>query len=1503
MELEINELTQRYTAAMAEAYLGQKLWEAPVTLYTLDDLYEYLMMDTQDSPELQATWLSTNVRCLQQHIQSVYSGMEPGYEEAYFEEDDLEYWYQILSHYSTWSANVILQDMAANYIEPSLRLNKTELFRRFENTLQQMRLTTGSVQEGLMEYVQALQGIFDLDVKSGYVNGSNIQDANYCLIGQERTSARAYYWRTVKVELDNASERINPIAWGEWKKIDLAITDKVIDIRAVYWGGRPTIVWCEWREREIDSNGVVQRPWKLELKASFCSLNGRWSAPLSLHQRDSEYDVSNGRLTVVSLGDGDPRDDLLAVCYTNRHSLDTAPSYHEIEIHEIRDALFREVNEYTATATLLEVTFARFRNPQSLQQKVVPQDYSKVTINIIPEKPGLLTPHLVLDVIYTREIGLGNKLYEVLRVRGRCDAVKETGRVLERLFISWKAQEGTNSFDIHIVEAGAKLLKITLTAEDEPKKSYELQRVKEVGKVTIHKFAAEAFKETSDGMWVATAVAVLTPDSLAYLLGKSHDEIRAGAGLSVTELGDAVLNEQNQVMPRIQYASINFSLKWPARQQEQGDPPDWTSKGSLDGTFSTPWRTYTRDVASGLEFPINFPLVFTFGEESSDTETYGRNKFEVSLNERPRLYITPSIDKTDLKGAQFLSFNNQSQALKFVRLNTLFAAVLISRAAISVHELLAWETQHIEESPQPDGTIEENGPFDGCNGRYFWELFFHLPDLVGSRLMAEGRHREAQNWFENIFNPLAREIEAVVNPDSTVTPAPAYWRCRPLQNDIDPSYENDSPTDPDRIGYSSPIHFRMAIFLRYVENLIREGDALYRHLDYDSMVAAKLNYRRALSLMGNESDARAASIWKPVTLEELMTKIRGREPLLAFEASFEISLAQVPTGMKSTPRFGLLGSSAFRRGINPRPKALWALLKSRLTNLRNNRSIDGQPLNISLFNPTMDPKELMLAQANANSGISRNPGGQVQVVPYKWQTVYNLALQCVEFLIQQEEQLKSWLEKRDQGKLEELVQGHLIEIDEYTRAIYTATIAQQEALAASLRQSENMLDARAQHYQNLLIEGVSRDERTVQETYRTAAILGAGAGAFRSLSSTLDILPNIGGTAFGGGRWGAVPQAVGDVIQISADALRFEADQLNTNVQYVRREEEWAFALDQSTREVKVVREQLAAQKHAIDSARASLKQVQMANAQAREVYAFYKNRSTGLELSNWVVGQIKTLIYQLYDVAVGQCLAAETCWRYEMADYSARFIRPNVWMDSYHGFTAGYSLKLDLLKMATARIKRDERRLQLVKTISLKNLVTKDEWDSFIEDGKLTFNLNEKLFNQDYPGHYCRQVKRLSLTFPGLLGPYQNICAVLVQISSATLLEPDIKAVEYLHSNGTSLDPDGGSLVQNLRPYQKITLSHGLHDNGGSDNVDDGRYEPFEGTGAHASYVLTLPRPGEIVQQQILESLTDIILTLEYQARDGGDAFATLVEETLKSPTNKSVLAGKATRARKVQP
>jgi len=45
--------------------------------------------------------------------------------------------------------------------------------------------------------------------------------------------------------------------------------------------------------------------------------------------------------------------------------------------------------------------------------------------------------------------------------------------------------------------------------------------------------------------------------------------------------------------------------------------------------------------------------------------------------------------------------------------------------------------------------FERQGPY----ALYNWELFFHIPFLIATRLSKNQRFEEAQKWFHYIFNP------------------------------------------------------------------------------------------------------------------------------------------------------------------------------------------------------------------------------------------------------------------------------------------------------------------------------------------------------------------------------------------------------------------------------------------------------------------------------------------------------------------------------------------------------------------------------------------------------------------------------------------------------------------------------------------------------------------------------------------------------------------------------
>ena len=145
---------------------------------------------------------------------------------------------------------------------------------------------------------------------------------------------------------------------------------------------------------------------------------------------------------------------------------------------------------------------------------------------------------------------------------------------------------------------------------------------------------------------------------------------------------------------------------------------------------------------------------------------------------------------------------------------------------------------------------------------------------------------------------------------------------------------------------------------------------------------------------------------------------------------------------------------------------------------------------------------------------------------------------------------------------------------------------------------------------------------------------------------------------------------------------------------------------------------------------------------------------------------------------------------------------------------------------------------------------------------GECEFEFTEKLFDYDYPGHYFRVIKALSITIPVVVGPYQTVKATLTQLRSDTLLSPDTDGLDYLLGVSETSSP---SVRTNWRAYQSIAISKGVNDSGLFElNFNDDRYLPFEGTGAVSKWKLSMPKATNHFD---FDTLSDVIINLKYTA------------------------------------
>jgi hypothetical protein len=493
------------------------------------------------------------------------------------------------------------------------------------------------------------------------------------------------------------------------------------------------------------------------------------------------------------------------------------------------------------------------------------------------------------------------------------------------------------------------------------------------------------------------------------------------------------------------------------------------------------------------------------------------------------------------------------------------------------------------------------------------------------------------------------------------------------------------------------------------------------------------------------------------------------------------------------------------------------------------------------------------------------------------------------------------LEQQDRGEQELLQQRHLTELGVFAKAVQEDNLAQLRATLVALRNSRVMTEQRHSHYARLHTENISTTEYQVMEAINAAKIISGTSTALEVAGAVIDTFPNVFGLANGGHQLGSIPRAASYGLRLSADIILRDAEKDATSESYRRRREDWGLARDQAAAEITMIDEHIKAQEHAVAAAETGLTQTIRANAQARELYDFLLTRATRVELYRWYLGQCKTFHYQAYDKVLSLCLSAQTALQAETAEFGASHIRTDAWLDSYYGLTAGDALRLDLLRMESDYLQRYERRLEMVKTVSLRQLfddetdpqVGQPSWTLALKElrisGTLSFKLSQMLFDRDYHNHYCRQISAVEVTLATLLSSYENVCATLTQIGSATALAASPQSLEYLHGPGDTIAP--ADVLLNVSSGESMAISMGLDDVGQTVmKPDEGLRNVFENTGAVSRWTLYFPWPECLRQGQQLADLTDIILKVRYTAKVGGPSFSRMVQTYVNNADKRSL-------------
>lgn len=345
-------------------------------------------------------------------------------------------------------------------------------------------------------------------------------------------------------------------------------------------------------------------------------------------------------------------------------------------------------------------------------------------------------------------------------------------------------------------------------------------------------------------------------------------------------------------------------------------------------------------------------------------------------------------------------------------------------------------------------------------------------------------------------------------------------------------------------------------------------------------------------------------------------------------------------------------------------------------------------------------------------------------------------------------------------------------------------------------------------------------------------------------------------------------QAKARTAQMVASRHSFKSTEASRKAANIRQYQDRIQQMNIAGLEFEHINSQITAQRVRIQLANMDINNQQKVLDNSREVDEFLRNKYTNDELYTYLESSTRQNMYQTYQLAFDLAKKAELAYRFErrVPAGETNFISFGYFDPGRDGLQSGQQLYLALKRMeATYQADRGHD-FELTKTVSLRQL-NPYALLTLRETGSCQIDLPEVLFDMDFPGHYFRRLKTVSLTIPCVVGPYTGINATL------RLLRHRYRWNAISTGSGQDyLEKMEGKLDDRFRtdfvPIDAIAASTGQNDSGVFElSIRDERYLPFEGAGAVGSWLLQLPT----FAQFDYHSITDVMLTIRYTSSDGG--------------------------------
>ncbi len=488
-------------------------------------------------------------------------------------------------------------------------------------------------------------------------------------------------------------------------------------------------------------------------------------------------------------------------------------------------------------------------------------------------------------------------------------------------------------------------------------------------------------------------------------------------------------------------------------------------------------------------------------------------------------------------------------------------------------------------------------------------------------------------------------------------------------------------------------------------------------------------------------------------------------------------------------------------------------------------------------------------------------------------------------------ELLAAFEKGDAEFLAAMRAAHERQLLNLTEEIRRMEFREADWQVQALQKTKQAAQARRQYYTDLIANGLIPKEQAHQNLTGVSMTTRTAGNTVEAVGQAMNLIPDMTiGTAGIFSSPVAVNQlpigtklahafaAAARILFTVADVNGTQAGLSLTEGGWDRREADWIFQVTVLDIEIQQIERQILGAERRRDSALRQLNNLVQQKQQAAELQDFLRDKFTNHALYLFLQQEMAALHRQIFEIAWCWARQAQRAFQFERELTTQTYLPPNIWDEFHEGLLTGERLVTSLRAMEKAYFDQNRREHELVTRLSLRL----DFPIAFLQlkvTGACEIEIPEWRLDREYPGHYMRRIKTVSLTIPSVVGPYTGVHCKLTLLSSAIRIEPKLLDVESccqsectcgccerLRYEAIKQDP---RIVKRYGATEAIATSTGQNDTGLFElNFRDERYLPFEYAGAVSRWRIELPIETNAFD---IDTVSDVIFQLSYTAREGG--------------------------------